>query len=118
MRTPIATPVSSATGLPDASVRRQYVPVPHNQSHLPVYEQQEVVDHAVRAVYLYSAMMDLAAEAGNAKLARYVSGSVLVPMCRASHTHEWHGIRSTSLQVSPLCITRGALKSLFLPLLD
>lgn len=40
----------------------------YNQSHLPVYEQQEVVGHAVRAVYLYSAMVDLAAEDGNTSL--------------------------------------------------
>lgn len=32
----------------------------YNQSHTPVREQHEVVGHAVRAVYLYSAMVDLA----------------------------------------------------------
>ena len=32
----------------------------YNQAHAPVREQQEVVGHAVRAVYLYSAMVDLA----------------------------------------------------------
>jgi uncharacterized protein len=32
----------------------------YNQSHLPVREQSEVVGHAVRAMYLYSAMADLA----------------------------------------------------------
>jgi DUF1680 family protein len=32
----------------------------YNQSHLPVREQHEVVGHAVRAMYLYSAMADLA----------------------------------------------------------
>ncbi|MBQ2696913.1 MAG: glycoside hydrolase family 127 protein, partial [Clostridia bacterium] len=31
-----------------------------DQSHLPVYEQEEAVGHAVRAVYLYSAMADYA----------------------------------------------------------
>jgi DUF1680 family protein len=40
----------------------------YNQSHLPVREQPEVVGHAVRAVYLYSAMVDLAAEYGDASL--------------------------------------------------
>ncbi|TMC20604.1 MAG: glycoside hydrolase family 127 protein, partial [Chloroflexi bacterium] len=34
----------------------------YNQSHLPVREQREVVGHAVRAMYLYSAMADLARE--------------------------------------------------------
>jgi DUF1680 family protein len=40
----------------------------YNQSHLPVREQQQVVGHAVRAVYLYTAMVDLAIEDGDASL--------------------------------------------------
>lgn len=32
----------------------------YNQAHLPVREQKEAVGHAVRAVYLYTAMADLA----------------------------------------------------------
>lgn len=34
----------------------------YNQSHKPVREQDKVVGHAVRAMYMYSAMADLAAE--------------------------------------------------------
>jgi len=40
----------------------------YNQSHKPVREQTEVVGHAVRAAYLYSAMADLAREDGDATL--------------------------------------------------
>jgi uncharacterized protein len=40
----------------------------YNQSHKPVREQEEVVGHAVRAAYLYSAMADLAAEDGDTAL--------------------------------------------------
>jgi uncharacterized protein len=40
----------------------------YNQSHRPVREQGEVVGHAVRAVYLYSAMVDLAGENRDAEL--------------------------------------------------
>lgn len=40
----------------------------YSQSHCPVREQDEVVGHAVRATYLYSAMADLAAEDGDATL--------------------------------------------------
>ncbi len=40
----------------------------YNQSHLPVREQMEVVGHAVRAMYLYCAMADLAAELGDHSL--------------------------------------------------
>jgi hypothetical protein len=40
----------------------------YNQSHLPVREQRQVVGHAVRAMYLYTAMMDLAREYGDAGL--------------------------------------------------
>jgi hypothetical protein len=38
------------------------------QAHAPVREQTEVVGHAVRAMHLYSAMADLAAELGDASL--------------------------------------------------
>jgi DUF1680 family protein len=34
----------------------------YNQSHMPVREQDRVTGHAVRAMYLYSAMADLASE--------------------------------------------------------
>ncbi|MDR3496897.1 MAG: glycoside hydrolase family 127 protein [Ancalomicrobiaceae bacterium] len=34
----------------------------YNQSHVPVREQRQVVGHAVRAAYLYSAMADIATE--------------------------------------------------------
>lgn len=40
----------------------------YNQSHRPVREQREVVGHAVRAMYLYSAMADLAGIYGDADL--------------------------------------------------
>ena len=40
----------------------------YNQSHVPVREQDRVVGHAVRAMYLYCAMADLAAETGDAEL--------------------------------------------------
>src|SRR5579885_1685956 len=42
----------------------------YNQSHCPVREQSEAVGHAVRAMYLYSAMADLAGEAGDESLLR------------------------------------------------
>ncbi len=38
------------------------------QAHLPVREQTRVVGHAVRAMYLYTAMADLAVELGDAAL--------------------------------------------------
>ena len=37
----------------------------YNQSHAPVREQDEAVGHAVRAMYLYSGMADVAAETGD-----------------------------------------------------
>ncbi|MCS7060272.1 MAG: glycoside hydrolase family 127 protein [Anaerolineae bacterium] len=40
----------------------------YNQSHLPVREQTVVTGHAVRAMYLYSAMADLATETGDESL--------------------------------------------------
>ena len=40
------------------------------QAHAPVREQREVTGHAVRAMYLYSAMADLARETGDNSLLR------------------------------------------------
>ena len=40
----------------------------YNQSHVPVREQDRVVGHAVRAMYLYCAMADLAAETADSSL--------------------------------------------------
>ena len=37
----------------------------YNQSHKPVREQDKAVGHAVRALYMYSAMADLAADLGD-----------------------------------------------------
>lgn len=42
----------------------------YNQSHKPVREQDKVVGHAVRAMYMYAAMADLAAELDDAALKR------------------------------------------------
>lgn len=42
----------------------------YNQSHKPVREQDKVVGHAVRAMYLYTAMAELAAELDDASLKR------------------------------------------------
>ncbi len=43
-------------------------PNAYNQSHAPVREQREAVGHAVRAVYLYTAMAMLAHDTGDAAL--------------------------------------------------
>jgi DUF1680 family protein len=42
----------------------------YSQSHKPVREQDKVVGHAVRAMYLYTAMADLAAEINDPALKR------------------------------------------------
>ncbi len=42
----------------------------YNQSHKPVREQDKVVGHAVRALYMYTAMADLAADLGDDRLKR------------------------------------------------
>ncbi|MEX0854021.1 MAG: beta-L-arabinofuranosidase domain-containing protein [Bauldia sp.] len=42
----------------------------YNQSHKPVREQDKVVGHAVRAMYMYGAMADLAADLGDESLKR------------------------------------------------
>ncbi|MCM1136049.1 MAG: glycoside hydrolase family 127 protein [Clostridium sp.] len=42
----------------------------YNQAHKPVYEQTEAVGHAVRALYMYTAMADLAGTDGDERLYR------------------------------------------------
>ena len=42
----------------------------YNQSHKPVREQDKVVGHAVRAMYMYAAMADLASDLGDDALKR------------------------------------------------
>lgn len=59
----------------------------YNQSHRPVREQDAAVGHAVRAMYMYSAMADLAAEDGDAEL-------------RAACERLWDDIVSTKLYLT------------------
>jgi DUF1680 family protein len=40
----------------------------YNQTHLPITEQTEIVGHAVRAMYMMSAVTDLAAEYNDQRL--------------------------------------------------
>ena len=46
----------------------------YNQSHQPVREQRKVVGHAVRAMYLYSGMADIATEYGDDSLRAALDG--------------------------------------------
>jgi DUF1680 family protein len=46
----------------------------YNQSHRPVREQTKVVGHAVRAMYLYSGMADVATEFGDDTLTQSLAG--------------------------------------------
>ena len=47
----------------------------YNQSHATIYEQDEAVGHSVRAVYMYTAMADLAAEDHDERLLQRADGS-------------------------------------------
>ena len=52
----------------DDPAAQYYGTYEYSQSHVPVREQHAVVGHAVRAMYLYSAMADLAGEFDDASL--------------------------------------------------
>jgi DUF1680 family protein len=54
----------------DDPAKFHHVTYEYNQSHLPVREQTKVVGHAVRAMYMLSAMADLAAELDDEGLKR------------------------------------------------
>jgi uncharacterized protein len=59
----------------------------YNQSHKPVREQDKVVGHAVRAMYLYSGMADIATEYGDESL-------------RAALDRLWDDLNSKNLYVT------------------
>ena len=59
----------------------------YSQSHKPVREQTKVVGHAVRAMYLYTAMADLAAELQDAGLKK---------ACEVL----WHDVMATKMYVT------------------
>lgn len=48
----------------------EHMDVSYNQAHQTVYEQKEAVGHAVRALYMYTAMADLAGTDGDDRLYR------------------------------------------------
>lgn len=48
--------------------RKEVLDLKYYQSHLPVREQEVAVGHAVRAVYMYTAMADLSAITGDESL--------------------------------------------------
>lgn len=56
----------------DAGFGEQYkdkwFALPYHQAHMPARQQKEAAGHAVRAMYLYAAMADLAAEKADEKL--------------------------------------------------
>lgn len=57
---------------PDSSIYAIYNGRPYKQDHLPVLAQTEAVGHAVRAAYMYSAMADIAALAGDPSYVRAI----------------------------------------------
>ena len=73
------------------------------QDHLPVREQGEAVGHAVRAMYLYCAMADVAGETGDRELLRaclrlwnsvcerrmYITGSIGSSLRNEGFTHDY-----------------------------
>ncbi len=59
----------------------------YSQSHQPVREQTKVVGHAVRAMYLYTAMADLAAELQDAALKK---------ACEVL----WHDVMATKMYIT------------------
>lgn len=77
---------------------------PYSQSHIPVRQQREAVGHAVRAVYLYCAMADLALETNDQELVTaadslfadiyekkmYITGGIGSVYTRESFTVPYH----------------------------
>lgn len=65
------------------------------QNHLPIREQKEAFGHAVRAMYLYSAMADYAGEIGDKAL--FDACSALFEDCTTKKMYITGGIGSTNM---------------------
>ena len=82
----------------------------YNQSHLPVREQTKVIGHAVRAMYLYSGMADVATEFGDDSL----TDALKEPVERSHHQadvcdgrHRAGGEQRGLYRLSTTCRTRA-----------
>ena len=77
----------------------------YNQSHLPVREQDKVVGHAVRAMYLYSGMADIATEYGDDSLTDALRGAVGRPHRPSRCTSPAASARRRATRASPTTTT-------------
>lgn len=94
----------------------------YNQSHKPVLEQDEAVGHSVRALYMYTAMADVAALTGDmsyiaaskklwediAKTKLYITGGV-----GAAGGHEGFGGKYELPNLTAYCETCAAIANVF-----
>ena len=81
--------ISTRRRVPAARTRRTSTSAryEYNQSHAPVREQDKVVGHAVRAMYLYSGMADVATEYGDGRSPRSARPAVGRPARQAALRH-------------------------------
>ena len=94
----------------------------YDQSHLPVIEQDEAVGHSVRAVYMYTAMADIAALTGSKEYVNamktlwedivytklYITGGI-----GAAGGHEGFGAKYELPNASAYCETCAAVANVF-----
>ena len=64
-------------------------PYAYMQAHVPIREQREVVGHAVRAMYLYSAVADLAYELKDEELVALCKNLLAGPLQEQALYHRW-----------------------------
>ena len=95
----------------------------YSQAHKPVIEQDEAVGHAVRAVYMYSGMADVAAITGDSSYIKaidriwdnivskkmYITGGI-----GARHQGEAFGDNYELPNLSAYCETRAAIGSVYM----
>jgi DUF1680 family protein len=95
---------------PEPHIHGATIPYDYCQAHVPVRQQERATGHAVRAMYLYSAMTDLVAEGGDVALEEanlrlwenvslrqmYVTGSVGASGTGERFTHDFDLPEETS----------------------
>lgn len=106
----------------DARGRCEWEGGTYDQSHMPVVEQDEAVGHSVRALYMYTAMADVAALTGDnsyieaskklwndiVKTKLYITGGV-----GAAGGHEGFGAKYELPNASAYCETCAAIANVF-----
>jgi len=85
----------------------------YSQAHKPVVEQDEAVGHAVRAVYMYSGMADVAAITGDSSYIKAIDKIWDNIVSKKIYMQAKHSATTTSCPTSPLIVKPAPLSAMY-----